>query len=228
MIVLSYPRSGRTWLLRMLAEYLGCPIGNHKFTDEEQAKIRLGEFPGGDWVQGFHWAGPEELGRIRSVYQKKAVYLLRDPRDCLVSYYRFHVDHKGRGFWGRLRGHLRWRRPRTVRDILGQWKRHVADQRGLADGMIRYEDLLKDTFGTVRGLIGDGCDEARLRSAVQKFDFYSMTGRMPGEEDRSAFVRNARPGDWAGVYGRPRYRSIIKETVGEELVRFGYERNDGW
>jgi alcohol sulfotransferase len=92
-VVVSYPKSGRTWLRATLTFYfeeryrLDSPplleFANLHYLDRRIPKIFFTH-------DGDPNARPEELGRDKSPYRKKRVLLLaRDPRDVCVSMY-FH------------------------------------------------------------------------------------------------------------------------------------------
>lgn len=233
MIVISYPKSGRTWFLRMLAEYLGYYYGNKHFSALAIQRIKSSQHKHdaiipSNWVQGFHIISLSELKAIKECYSKKIIYLIRDPRDCLISLYFYRVYHKT----GRLITLRRWlfinmMKKRFVTQTLRNWKKHVEDYHGFADETIRYEDLLDDCFGTMKTLINPK-DPEKLKSVVEKNTFESVTGRKPGQEVKGDFARKGIIGDWRNNYDSPKYRAIIKEIVGDDLIQFGYEKDMNW
>lgn len=66
--------------------------------------------------------------------------------------------------------------------------------------VVRYEDLLKDTAGEVRrvlGFIGAGDADSTIRACVDAASFERLSGgRARGDEDRDSFFRKGVEGDW--------------------------------
>jgi len=94
-IVLSIPKSGRTWIRTFLCAYF-CKLHNHEFTLQPERYSEPGiprlvfshdlfehRTKGNLWdrVRGKYLVPKRELGRA------KIILLVRDPRDCFVSLY---------------------------------------------------------------------------------------------------------------------------------------------
>ncbi len=143
--VVSYPKSGRTWL-RVAFDVMGQP---QMLVHDDTAPTDL-----------VRW---QDLRTTKDEYrQRKVVFLVRDPRDTLVSAY-FHatkrepvfdgtisefVRHEQHGILKLLRFHTIWNAQRDV---------------PVAFHLVRYEDLHADSYSTLRRIVNfldlDVCEQ---------------------------------------------------------------------
>jgi hypothetical protein len=167
--VVGYPKSGCTWLTRLVAELLGCPVSG--FLEEESSNDMAAEGQGRvspyRVLRAHHQS--HELAPFLTP-TSKVIYVVRDPRDATISgahYFKFE-----RSEWlGRLLGHLVLSRQRYYRLIYPRlspesyciqrmanaivfgdasvspwcriaWKEHLLPYRRPDVLMVRYEDLL--------------------------------------------------------------------------------------
>ena len=180
--VVSYPRSGTTWMQFMLYRLAGhdgfdfehlsqvspwfersLALGTMTATDFElfaSPRIMKSHLPHG-WLP--------RPGRI--------VYVWRDGRDVAVSYYHFYRSHLGyqggfSDFFQRfLKGDLQYR----------SWFRHVGGWTEHADNsevlVVRYEDLHSDRTRVLRRVaahVGIPVSEERLARVVAETSFEAM------------------------------------------------------
>jgi estrone sulfotransferase len=164
--LVSYPKSGNTWLRFLLANYIA-----GKQVDLSQSN-RI--------IPDIHY-NPEDIvatlnPRITKSHEpftpryRRVVYIVRDGRDVAVSYY-FHLKKFNRlpadtGFSDYLDAFIEGKL-----DGLGRWDRHVD---GWLDGakdllLVRYEDMLSDT-AKVLGKAIQFCklefDEHKIKDSV--------------------------------------------------------------
>jgi len=228
MIVISYPKSGRTWLLHMLADYYGYFFANKDFTERGKRLLKNATLKPRNWVSGFHDIDVEKLKVIKKTYEKKCIYLVRDPRDCLTSYYFYRIYP----IRNRIKRYLKLIRvnrskKRFMEKFLLGWVDHVDKYIEYSDEIVRFEDLLSDTFMTMRGFIDDA-DDGKLQETIQKFDFENITKRKPGIELRSAFARKGIRGDWLNHFGDYKSKRTMKPIINSHLLTFGYESTRDW
>ncbi|MFC3150003.1 sulfotransferase domain-containing protein [Litoribrevibacter euphylliae] len=96
--IISYPKCGRTWLRLLLGKYLlngseGDPIEILNITNG-RPELPTTEFSHDDYPM---WKHIDFINKDKSIYQnKKVIFLIRDPRDVLVSYYFQYTKRKDR------------------------------------------------------------------------------------------------------------------------------------
>lgn len=234
--VVEYPKSGGTWLARMLSHSIDLP-----FCEFSLLPLTF------SCVSFAHWPYDPRL--------RRCVYIHRDGRDVLVSLY--HHRRRLMAMEGSAPGR-RWRRvfgpPAALPDHAALaldferflqielqrtrggtgWSAHISGWMNADESRVRrvaYESLLADTPGQLAACARFASDEAadpdRVRQAVDLFSFERMTGRRSGEEDRSSFVRKGIVGDWRNHFSRDAAR-LFDAHHGAMLVRLGYEPDRSW
>lgn len=232
MIIISYPKSGRTWLARMLSNYYGYYFAEKDFSKKGLKLITQGKMGPTNWITTFHEIDLDRLNELKKIYNKKIVYLIRDPRDCLTSYYFYKIYHKQ----NKINMIFHWLKINTFKkkfmeDTLNSWKVHVNTYIGTADYVVKYEDLLDKSQGNCANSlceIIENVDRSKLEKVIENFRFENITGRQHGEEDKTAFARKGIKGDWLNYFNKKGYKKLIKETLGQELVQYGYEQDLNW
>ncbi len=189
--LLSFPKSGRTWLRTMIAQLLAAHF------DEPGIAARALEprIEGGPGVPRVvvrhdgnpHKATPEEICPHREEYRGCRILLLvRDPRDAIVSNY-FQVTRRDHWYHGDLASYMRW--PRGSVDSMLRYYEVWARNRGVAAGMLllRYEDLRGDAPAQLRRIADflglRSVKDAVVTQAVEAASFDAMRRR---ETERAA------------------------------------------
>ena len=232
--LVSYPRSGNTWLKFMVAHMLtGEEVG---FDRSEELVPPVGTharaprlLPSGGRVVKSH----EPYRSLHGRAYRNVVYLARDGRDVAVSYY-FHQIRRD-FFSGEFAEFL----PHFLHGEVegyGAWHEHVeswlARPRAPRALVVRYEDLLADTpseLARVAGFLGVRVDDATLHAVVES----NTATRMRSKEDDSAllarrkrndvpFVRRAAAGTWTEAFDDDDLERF-ERVAGAALRRLGYE-----
>lgn len=230
--VLGYVKSGTNWLCHLLSGILGIPI-------LEAWTIRLPALH--PCIYHIHRFIPIESVR------KRTIYIMRDGRDTLVSYY-FHIvrdqgkdKQRAERYIGRplTFDNIRENLPDFIRYIQNHryssvdWRTHIETWQRHRERyvVIRYEDMLADTAGEVsRGieeLTGKRPDAERVRSIVQQQDFRTVTKRERGLQDNNEFMRKGINGDWRNHFSRAAAEKF-NEYAGSLLFDLNYESDPDW
>lgn len=252
----GYPKSGTTWISKMVAHYLTLPWVGH-------THMAFG-FPA---VVHHHWDYHPTLDH--------SILVLRDGRDVMVSIYmnvikgylaveeslaelgavspgrlvRFHV-----GRHANLRRRLRYlygtnfdpwdtasNLPRFIEfemkkpfipEAKTPWPRYMSTwmERGKRVTCVKYEDMLDQAGRVLRSLLQVFEEEPKeedISYVAQRFSFARMTGRMPGEEDRHSFARKGISGDWRNHFSLEACQ-VFDYYAGDVLIRLGYEEDHVW
>ena len=97
--------------------------------------------------------------------------------------------------------------------------------------MLRYEDLIEDTFSCmqkVRDLYELPANDEELSEIVDKNSFESLSkGRKVGEQNNQSHFRKGIAGDWKN-HLTTEHKDKMKEVAGEWLIRHGYESGYDW
>jgi len=162
-------------------------------------------------------------------FMKMAIYLLRDGRDALVSYWHFcnQRDNTSVPFEEFLIASA------TRPGYYGPWQGHVDGWiNSSTDSLlvIRYEDMLANpavTLGNALKFAGLSIDQATIERAVEKSAFDTMRriekSKGLGLEGlkRVDFVRSGKSGGWKSVFS-DRAVDIFKQYHAHSIEKFGY------
>jgi len=200
--LLSYPKCGRTWLRLMMGKALVDELGLacdpmelgqlHRLSRRvPRIRITHDDLP--------QLKRPEAVERDKTRYaRKRVIFLVRDPRDTLISYYFQASLRRGR-FSGTPSEFLR--HPIGALDTIIAYYNAWADNRHVPRTfcMMRYEDLHRDPIGEVsRALHVVGLVPARsVIEAAVEFSRFDNMRKLEREGTLGAHDR-MRPAD-AGV-----------------------------
>lgn len=215
----SYPRSGNTWLKTMLVNVL------HPETDSNP-DIFNKVIPGATArnLLKVYQTKPPRILSTHSLYLKtinKAVYLVRDGRDCITSMYHFTTTRVGleldfnkwfvlykNGLFG----------PRWDQNV-SSWLGPGANYLGKELLVVHFEDLLSDTKRTLEVIcefIGLNVNADLIRQAIDASSIDRMRKwekRKIGNIDNpnASFYRKGGTGSW---------KELVKDRNRMEFERF--------
>lgn len=177
--VVSYPKSGRTWLRVMLAKLLAQHYNYaHEFVVDPLKVIRCSNSHG-PRIQFTHH-GPDQTPTERRNYSRfhgrKVVFLVRDPRDVLVSYYFQRTRREGENYeLPEFIRHPWWGIDRVI-SYMNEWYDHREEPDDFL--LIRYEEMHRKTFETLQTVatfVGlEQVDPVHLQNAVAYASFQNM------------------------------------------------------
>lgn len=247
LFVAGLPKSGTTWLERMLSSF----PGYHEFLIPEVAAHELATGGSHDFdlpddmfsrfdrmlaLTKMHvHASPHNLEILKKAGVPYVV-LYRDLRDVSVSNFFYmrntpwHPEHpvyrdrtleQGLEIFARrtLPAYANW-----IRD----WEQRRDPDKSIE---LRYEQMLADPRAALARVAAHfelGADEATIDRIVEQHSFGRLAaGRSQGQSDDSSFFRKGIAGDWANHFTPP-LRELYKTIIGDFLVEHGYEENLSW
>lgn len=222
MYIVGYPKSGNTWFCFLLAYCL-----NTEYDDLDAPGIH----PTNDYQRRYvkgglaHTSYQNQIGQILKTHRQESegilsgeplIYLIRDGRDVMVSYYFYrhtYINSRKSGIFKRWLvkiGNLFSLSSNTnakyqdfstfLERYTDEWLTHVStwlDRQPTA--VIRYEDLKtapEDTLNKLFEQLNVSVAPEIIHQALEIFDFKQLSQRKAGEEDRSSFFRKGIVGDW--------------------------------
>lgn len=234
--LVSYPKSGNTWA-RFLLTNLIYPSEKMSFSNLESripdvykvTQNELRRVPRPRILKSHEYLDPR---------YKKVVYIVRDPRDVVISYYHFHLKKEIIPEGYRLDRYV----TRFVAgnlDAYGSWREHVASWLAARYGtghflLLRYEDMLEQStreLAKMAAFLGiERSDEAiskavSLSSAdcmrgLEQNDVNTWVNTKKSRKD-IPFVRNATSGQWKSVLSEAMVAEI-ESAWGDLMLLLGY------
>jgi hypothetical protein len=223
----SYPRSGSTWLRFLLFDSIvGEPSGfqnvNYAIPDVKLQEHGLPLMPGGGRLIKTH--------EIYHRQYRKAVYLVRDPRDVALSEYAYQ---SALGIVNvSLDDYLRKFVTEGVNPF-ASWRRHVDSwlSASLPQEQLliaRFEDLRADAFNGLVHIVeflGLTPDERRIRAAIANNTVEKMRAKEKETPQRASargrFIRSGSAGGWRNTLTHEQAQ-LFRQHNGEALTRMGY------
>jgi hypothetical protein len=226
--VTGFPKSGTSWVSQLVADYLQLPLPRLSVLPLGCASVLHGHEPPSPRLAG-------------------TVYVVRDGRDVMVSFYwAFLKRIKAVGSVSRRDRYLFPNgRAEDIRDGLPHfidalmkrpyatrfnWPDHVRNYLNAelpATPLIRYERLLADgitEFGqAISVLTGEEISVSRLADTLNRFSFDHQARINLGGSNRRAGVA----GGWKDYFTRAAAERF-DEHAGEALVQLGYEEDRSW
>lgn len=230
--IVSYPKSGNTWMRFLVGNYLTgnkCSFENcHQITpDIHMNPERCEEVDRPRFIKSH--------APYRSQYPN-VIYIVRDARDVAVSYYHHSRKMEDISEETTFSEFLEIFNRGEV-DPYGSWSDHVQswmDQKKDDLLLVRYEDLLDDAeqeFLQVLKFANLAVDKNAARSAVEASRFENMQRQEREQQDRvnvlsksdksKRFVRKGKRGNWRKIFGKREHERFLK-AHGSVLRKIGY------
>lgn len=182
--IISYPKCGRTWLRTMLAKALAIYYDDPRSVVWDPRDVIETVRQHGPFIQFTH-AGVDSPPQIpterpeTTYYQyrkKRVIFLVRDPRDVLVSYFFQKTRREGEPFTlSDFVRHPWWGADRLISYMRGWYRhRHIP----LDFLCLRYEDMHHDAAAELRRVLAfvglDPVFDQLIRSSVEYARFDNM------------------------------------------------------
>lgn len=239
--LISFPKSGNTWVRFLLANLL----------KEENEEITLKNI--GNYVPDIYVADQREnVSNKNSLFNsltfkflkthdpyykiykdKKVIYIVRDGRDALNSYYYYLQS--------------RTQEKISLKDLIlgkkggeyGIWSSHVI---GWLEGkcekklIVKYEDILKDAYSEVKkflSFVSIELDENKIKSAILNSSFEKLKDKEEKygginkidieKEDKVPFFRKGQKGDWKNNF-TSEDEELFWKIHGKVMKTFNYNK----
>ncbi len=160
-IVVSYPKSGRTWL-RVMFDYLNIHLKFDHFLNTADKKMINYE--------------NRTIGG-KAFFSKKIIFLIRDPRDVVVSSY-FQSSKREQVYQGSIGDYIRSLEfgIHRILDYQTTWLVNKAVSKDFF--VVRYEDLIQDTVASLEKIVEfleiKKISRRKLKRTIELFQFENM------------------------------------------------------
>jgi hypothetical protein len=237
--VTAYPKSGATWLVRLLGDLLDWPVRGVYNTQPvgEEGLDRTG----GGVVFQTHAEMCNEDGdlffptpwhcNVGAWNGEALIHMVRDPRAVAVSaMFYWSISRKGI-----LQvDEAMQRMAECIWPLTMAWPSFVSGWSQVECATVRYEDLHRDTEGQLRWVLdhyGIAYDESRLPEVIERQSFKAKRRFIETEsEDLFAYnrgiqmshLRCGKVGDWKHYFNE-RTERLARQLFGETAALYGYE-----
>lgn len=246
--VLSYPKSGGTWLARLLGDALNSPVGGIAPSEDDKAVATEGQDrPGSYYIRHGH-AVPVETGAVlipdrfgfayKHLTNERIVILIRDPRDVAVSaacYWGKDITATircmGEGEWPLTHGSgwVKW-----VESWENAMHKSIVNSRAY---WINYKHLIINPIATLHifrlhfhlDFVND------LQSVVTRQSFTARRAWTEqhgdslnyGKDFQLRFLRKGIIGDWQDNFTLE-HRELAEFYFGDMMRELGYVESKDW
>jgi hypothetical protein len=223
--VVGFPKSGNTWVQYLLAGLL-CGLDAKRCSDVLIQEIVPDIYDRAGYRRHTQPMFFKSHDLPRPDY-RRVIYLLRDGRDAMVSYFHhYNALFPGMDFATLVR---------TAPDLPARWHEHVeawlANPHGAELLIVKYEELLRDPVAQLRRICTFAnieADDARLVHASNAASFANMKLREkrlgwdhPTWPKDKAFVRRGTVGSYHDEMP-PEILALFHVEAGATLLKSGY------
>jgi len=236
--LVSFPRSGNTWT-RFLVCNLMNPDDPVNFAQLESRIPEIYDVPDRN-LRAFPRPRIIKSHECFDPRYRKIIYIVRDPRDVLVSYYEFQLKRRVVSDDCSLEQFLPRFMESEFEPKTGSWRDHVVSWTATRGGhrsflLLRYEDLLADTqkeSAKIASFLGLDSSPDRIARAValssadrmrelEKEQSHQWKETRNTRQDKP-FIRKAAAGGWKSTLPE-RCVAQIESAWGDVMRSMGYE-----
>jgi len=235
--LVSFPKSGNTWTRFLLANLL------HPDEPATFANIhRLIPDPSGTSKRDFDRMPDPRVIKSHECFDPRyprVIYIVRDPRDVVLSQYHYHRKLKRIADDSPLEAFVtRFLAGQTC--PVGSWGQNVSTWLATSENsprflLLRYEDMISDTAGELAKIVSFlqlAVSPEQIAEAVEKSSANKMRKLEAMQTDKCeltkgsrtdlSFVRSASAGGWRSEL-LPAQAARLESAWGQLMLRLGYE-----
>ena len=238
--VAGYPKSGTTWLTRLLGDVLNSPTGGCMLQEDSKEIATEGQGRPGNYIvrKGHFVLIDDDTGSVvprphrlawKQLTDEKIVFIVRDPRDiCVSGAYHWQVtleqflDKMIKGDIARC----------------GRWDKYVKDWLGLHIGLannhekttclLTYENLLDDTYFDIKFILDKfnvEFNSIEVKESIERQTFERRKAQIGDNEKelRRNNMRKGITGDWRNYFTQEMNDRIWSE-FGWMMEKLGYAK----
>jgi aryl sulfotransferase len=246
-LLVSYPRSGNTWVRFILASYFhpdaNLILKNNGFgrlTDLDHDVVQT--FPHippldicflkshmritSDGYDLFKYKqSPDAVLKCQSVIADHHILLVRNPLDVITSHVNFEhfiYDKKIDNLSSFTEKHIQTGSEHESfrwAEYHENWLEH-----GKPSVIIRYEDMLVDPLQQMRRMfdaIGISMDQSKMQTAIDRCTFDKLKAMENWERKDITFFKHGKAHAYKEVLSRDHIRRVVK-NMGKTMEKFGY------
>lgn len=231
--IVSYPRSGNTWIRFLIGSIVYKQDINFDNMEQYVPDIYRGT---NQFLESLQHPRILKSHEPYDERYPKVIYLIRDPRDVAISYFRWL--QKFRGYKSSLDDFLVAFTANQTK--YGGWGGNVqswADNRdNIKNGMlvIRYEDLLTQTIPVLQQItvfLGQDISAQQLETIVDENSFTRMRKKeveaedsnfIKGQREDIKFIRRGTAGQWKDLYSEAQL-NLFAQSFQDIAGVWGYD-----
>ena len=234
-VACGYPKSGTTWLARLVAELADCPLqGNWGFQQYAQQDVegldRVSEYV---CYKSHHMA--QQIHKTRHGQAHRIIYIVRDPRDVAVSAMH-HFNTDSNPILRKIVPRCRHRRKILNAIIEGDsninewlavsWIDHVSSYRTSGALMVTYENLLQNPVPVCKEILsylGIDKSESHVEAAIEYQSFENRKKQFleSGQDYAYKFLRQGGCEYWRNELSSTETARVV-DALRNELQEWSY------
>ena len=218
-VIVGYPKSGNTWVTRLVAEIVECPVAGFLGSDHDEiAREGLRRKSEYQCLKAHH-----QLHELRAFNpdNKKIIYVIRDPRDICISgswYFKTEIKKMAHTIlYGAEDGRWWCRIP---------WATHYKPYLKNNYFFVKYEDILCEPVREckrIAAFLELERGERQIQAAIKKQSFKNKKNAFlkNNQIHKANHMRVGKKEQWKQELS-DKYKTMFRKILADDLSHFGY------